>query len=129
MTSFKKQKEEKMRQLKKDLQAVSKSLKRLIHKIERIAERLGRPEKAPVAKRPKAKAKARPVRKAAVKKRKKTTVIDTTMALIERSKKGIDKATLKKKTGATDNNLRTIIYRLMKQGKIKSGGRGIYLKA
>jgi len=51
------------------------------------------------------------------------------MALIMRSKKGIDMATLRKNTGFEDKKIRNITYRLRKQGKIKSGGRALYVKA
>ena len=38
-------------------------------------------------------------------------------------------STLKKKTGFADHKIHTIIYNLKKQGKIKSVGRGVYVKA
>ena len=120
-----------MRQLTKDLEAVTKSLKQLTRKTEQIAKKVGKLEKSrpPLKSKEKTGVTPRPVKKSAGKKSKKPTAMVTALTLIAKSKKGIDKATLKKKTGARDNNLRTIIYRLMKQGKIKSGGRGIYLKA
>ena len=128
---LKPRKETIMKQMKKDLETVSKSLKRLIRKIEQMEKRLGKLEKVRVSRKRKGKkaAKIRPARKLSGRKTKKGTAIDIALNLIERSKKGVEKATLKKKTGATDNNLRTIIYRLMKQGKIKSVKRGVYVKA
>ncbi len=51
------------------------------------------------------------------------------MALIMRSKKGIDRATLRKNTGFEDKKIRNITYRLRKQGKIKRDLKGLYVKA
>jgi len=51
------------------------------------------------------------------------------MALIMRSKKGIDMATLKKKTGFEERKIWNVINSLKSRGKIKSGGRGLYVKA
>jgi len=36
---------------------------------------------------------------------------------------------LKKKTGFKDNIIHNIVYKLKKQGKIKSAGKGVYVKA
>jgi len=41
----------------------------------------------------------------------------------------VDKAILIKKTGFEDKKIRDITYRLRKQGKIKSVGKGLYVKA
>ena len=46
-----------------------------------------------------------------------------------RSKNGVDMATLKKKTGFNNKKIQNAIFGLKKQGKIKSGGKGIYVKA
>ena len=113
-----------MKGLKRDLQSVLKDLKALTKKMQKIAKKLDRFEKAKPRKALKPKAAPK-----ATKKAKKETPIDTVLATVRRSRKGIDSATLKKKTGFSDNNLRTIIYRLRKQGKIKSERRGFYVKA
>jgi len=42
---------------------------------------------------------------------------------------GGDVATLKEKTGFEGRTVNNVIYRLKKEGKIKSSGRGIYVKA
>jgi len=112
--------------LKKDLQAVTKELKALEKKIDRMVVAVDKLEK------PKA-ATAKPVKKAAVKKpvAKKTaklTVADTVLAIIKRSKKGVDSVALKKKTGIKDNVLLNAVYKLKKQGKIKSERKGFYEK-
>jgi len=114
-----------MKQLKKDLKAVAKDLKRLTQKTEKMIKQLEKFEKAQAAKKPKAKA----TKKAAAKKPTTVSSSDTVLAIIKRSTKGIDTATLKKKTGFEGRKIGDIIYRLKKQGKIKSGERGIYIKA
>ena len=114
-----------MNQLKKDLQAVAKDLKRLTQKADKMIKQLEKLDKAQAAKKPKAKA----VKKVVVKKRAKLSASGTVLATIKRSRKGVDKASLIKKTGFEDKKIRDIIYRLRKQGKINSGGRDIYVKA
>ncbi len=116
-----------MRELKRDLQSMVKSLKALTQKTEKMAKELDRLEKAQAPKRPKAKPK--PVKKAIAKKPTRVSSSDTVLALIKRSRKGVDKATLTKKTGLKDSNIRTILYRLSKQGKIKTEKKGLYVKA
>ena len=68
-------------------------------------------------------------KKPATKKPVKLTAIGTVLAIIERSKKGVDTASLKKKTGFKDNIIHNNVYKLKKQGKIKSAGKGVYVKA
>jgi len=120
-----------MKQIKKELNAVLKELKALTRKAEAVEKKLVKLEKAKVPKKAKAKArvKAEPVKKRAAKNTKKATATDTVFAIIKKSKKGVDTATLKKKTGFKDNNIRAILSRVKKQGKIKSVGRGVYVKA
>jgi len=101
-----------MKQLKKDLQAVSKSLKQLTLRTEKIAKKLDKLEKPKPVKKPKAKAKPK-VTKKPVKVSAAATVL----------------ATLKSKAGIGSITVNNIIYRLKKKDKIKSSGRGIYVKA
>jgi len=128
-----------MKKLKKNLQSVNKELKALAKKVDRVAVAVGKLEKPKVAKKPKAKAvKRKPAKKIVAKKvaakkpvAKKTTktVIDTVFATIKRYKKGVNAATLMKKTGFNERQIHNNVYKLKKQGKIKSVGRGVYLKA
>ncbi len=115
-----------MKQLKKDLQAVSKTLKQLTLRTEKIAKGLDKLEKPKPVKKAKAKAKAKPK---VTKKPVKVSAAATVLAIIKRSRKGVDFATLKNRVGLGSGTLNNIIYRLKKKGKIKSGGRGIYMKA
>ena len=114
-----------MKQLEKDLKAVAKDLKGLTQKTEKMIKQLEKPDKAQAAKKPKAKA----VEKAIAKKPARVSATETVLAIVKRSRKGVDKASLIKKTGFKDSNLHTILYRLTKQGKIKSTGKGVFIKA
>jgi len=134
-----------MKQIKRDLQSVVKNLKSLMQKTEKIAKKLDKlktakpkPKPKPKAK-PKARAKAkaavrvrpakkRVVRKAPTKKKAKVTAIDTVIKIIKRTKKGVNTASLKKKTGFSDKKIWNIINRLKKQGEIKSARKGVYVK-
>jgi len=113
-----------MKQLKKDVRAVVKDLKRLTQMTDKIVKQLEELDKAQALKKPKAKAR----KKVVGKKARKTNPSDTVLAIIKRRKKGIDVATLEKGTGFKKNNLRAIIFRLRKKGVIKSEGKGLYVK-
>ncbi len=130
-----------MKQINKDMQSVVKNLKSLMQKTEKIAKKLDKLEKSkpkPKLKRkPKATAKVavrvrpvkkRVVRKAPVKKKTKVTAIDTVFTIIKKSKRGVDTAALKKKTGFSDKKIWNIINRLKKQQEIKSARKGVYVK-
>ncbi len=114
-----------MKQMKKDLKAVAKDLKRLTQKTDKMIRQLEKLEKAQAAKKPKAKA----AKKAIAKKPAKLTASGTVLATIKRSRKGVDKASLIKKTGFEDKKIRDITYRLRKQRKIKKDRKGLYVKA
>ena len=114
-----------MNQLKKNLKAVAKDLKGLAQKTDKMIKRLEKLEKAQAEKKPKAKA----VKKAVAKKPAKLSASGTVLAIVKRSRRGIDTATLEKKTGFVGRKIRDIIFRLKKQGKIKSEPKGIYVKA
>ena len=114
-----------MKQLEKDLKAVAEDLKRLIQKTEKMIKQLEKPGKAQAAKKPKAKKVEKPV----AGKVEKVTAADTVLAIIKKSRKGIDITALNKKTGFEGRKVRDIVFRLRKQGKIKSEGKGLYVKA
>ena len=75
--------------------------------------------------------KAVPAKKApkapAKKKAVKATATDLVLNIINRSKKGVDTATLMKKTGFNQKKVRNILQRTYKQGKIKRADKGIYV--
>ena len=114
-----------MKQLEKDLKAVAEDLKKLTQKTDKMIKQLEKPDKAQAAKKPKAKKVEKPV----AGKVEKVTAADTVLTIIKKSRKGVDKATLRDKTGFEGRKIRDIIYKLKKQGKIKTEGKGLCVKA
>ena len=110
----------------KDLQAISKELTKLVKQTEKLAATLGKAEK-PAAKPVKTKTKAMAVAKKAPAGGGKKTDTDKVLAIINRSKKGVDTATLMKKTGFNQKKIRNILQRTYKQGKITRAEKGIYI--
>jgi len=132
-----------MKEIDVVIKTVVDGLRTIAQGVEKIAEKLE--ESAPKAE-PERKAKAKPVRKAKAKPkktaaiskkvaskktpaRKKVTAADSVLAVISRSKKGIDSATLAEKTGFDKKKIANLVFKLSKQGKIKSISRGVYTKA
>jgi putative endonuclease len=106
---------------KKDLQALNKDVKALGNKIDKLLAAAGK--KAKATKRVSAK-------KAPAKKRTaKLTATDQVLKIINRSKKGVDVASLMKKTGFNEKKVWNILHRVYKQGRIQRAGRGIYIGA
>jgi pantothenate kinase len=119
--------EENKMTLTKDLQAISKELTKLANQTEKLAAEFAKAEK-PKARsvQPKTKARAVITKKAPVKAAKKTDT-DKLLAFINRSKKGVDTATLMKKTGFNQKKVRNMLSRTYKQGKITRVEKGIYV--
>jgi len=111
-----------MKELKRDLKSVLKSLRVLEEKTKQMAKKVDKLEKAQAPKEPKGEPKA-------AKKPTRLSASETVLAIIKRSRKGIDTATLKKKTGFEGRKVGDIIFRLRKQGKIKSERKGLYVEA
>ncbi len=124
-----------MKQLNRELQSVVKGLKSLTQKADKIAGRLEKLEKEQAGRKAGTMSKTgkKPVKKASAKtpgeRKKRVTATDTILKIILNSKRGVDTATLKRKTGFEDAKIRVIIYRLKKAGKIKSKSRGLYVEA
>ena len=110
----------------KDLQAISKELTKLAKQTEKLAAALGKAEK-PKAKPVKTTTKAKLVAKKAPLKAAKITDTDKLLAIINISKKGVDTATLMKKTGFNQKKVRNMLNRTYKQGKITRVEKGIYV--
>jgi len=55
------------------------------------------------------------------------TNTSSVLGLIKENKGGLTTPELKKKTGLADKQIWPIIYKAEKQGKIKKGGRGLYV--
>jgi hypothetical protein len=120
-----------IKKMKKDLQAVNKQLKALVKKTERLiraVEKLDKPkaEKKPVKKKA---VKKVPAKKVVVSRSAPPTAADNIFAIIKRSKKGVNTKALMKKTGYERRSISNAIYKLTKQGKIKSAAKGVYVKA
>ena len=130
-------KEDIMKELKKDLMAITKDLNGLIQKTEKLKKSLEEVEKDQTTQNTKKKAvrvTKKAVNKKAIKvtaKAKPITAIDTVSKIFtsSRSSKGIDVATLKKKTGFDEKKIWNIIYSLKKQGRIKGLRYGLYIKS
>jgi hypothetical protein len=110
----------------KDLQTVSKELTKLAKQTEKLAATLGKAEK-PKTKPVKTTTKAKVVAKKAPVKAAKITDTDQVLAIVNRSKKGVDTATVMKKTGFNQKKVRNILFRTYKQGKITRVEKGIYV--
>jgi hypothetical protein len=119
-----------MKQLKKDLGAVSKSLNQLRKKTEQMAKRIEKLEKKRPTKKPKVKrkVKAKASKRGVVKKAAKASAIGTILDIITKSKKGVNTATLKKKTGFESKRIWNAINSLKAQGKVKSAVKGVYVR-
>ena len=114
--------------LKKDLMALKKDIRVIGKKVENLLKEFEKDKKGKAPKPSKAKAvKAKPAKKAPVKKRAtKVTATDQVLKIISRSKRGVDNATLMKKTGFDQRKVRNIVFRTLKEGKIQRAGRGLY---
>jgi len=112
--------------INKDLQVIGKELTKLVNQIEKLATALGKAEK-PKAKSVKTAPKSKAVSKKTPTKGGKTTDTDKVLAIINRSKKGVDTATLMKKTGFDQKKVRNMLNRTYKQGKITRVAKGIYV--
>jgi len=109
-----------MKELKKSLEKVASDLKKIVGQVERLAGKL------------EAQSKAKPAKKTVVNKvSKKTlqpTAADTVYKVIARLKKGASMAAIKQKTGYDNRKIQNSVYKLKKQGKIKSEIKGVYVK-
>ena len=69
-----------------------------------------------------------PPKKASPKTRDRS-LFDTVVGIIKRSRKGITAAGIREKTGLDDKQIRNIVYKAKKQGRIKNLKRGVYIPA
>ena len=122
-----------MKKLKKDLETILKALRGLTQKVEKLQEQIveeTKPTKKPKAKAGKKKAvKKTPAKQATPKKAKPATAADTVLSIIKRYKKGVGTAALMEKTGYNQKKIANLVFKLRKQGKIKSVDKGVYVKA
>ena len=118
-----------MEELKRDLQSMAKSLNELTEKTEKMINTLDKLEKTQMAKKTKEKTKPKAARKAAAKKPSRVSASGAILEIVEKSRNGVDTATLKKKTGFNARKIWRVINYLKWQGKIKSTRFGLYEKA
>lgn len=130
-----------MKKLQNQIDAISKGLMTLAEKLEKVKSQLA--EAAPVekkaagAKKTVAKAKkkeAAPKKAVAAKSTEtgdaeKSTVLDSVLEVIKKSKNGATIASLKAKTSLESRQLSNALYKLSKKGQIKTISRGVYVKA
>ena len=116
------------------LKSITKSVEKLASKLEKIAPKGETKRKLKAKPAAKTKTKAAPTAKAAPKAKKTTakkapaTAAGTVLAIVNRSKKGVDSATLSEKTGFDNKKIANIVFKLRKLGKIKSVSKGVYTK-
>ena len=108
---------------KKDLQALKKDIKALEKKMGKLIAAAEKNEEAKATQ--KAPAKKSPLKK----KTALPTATDQVLKIINRSKKGVNAATLMAKTGFNQKKISNIIQRIYKQGKITRVGKGTYMRA
>ncbi len=109
--------------LNKNIQALGKTLDRLLKAVEKDEKLKAKPTRKIPTKRA-------PAKKApAIKKAVQPTATDQVLKIIKGSKKGVDAPTLIKKTGFNQKKVRNILFRTYKQGKIKRLEKGIYTGA
>ena len=110
-----------MQDLKMSLKKVSSDLKKMAGQVERLAGKLEAQSKAESAKKTVAK-------KVSKKTATQPTAADSIFKIIARLKKGADMAAIKQKTGYDNRKIQNSVYKLKKQGKIKSEIKGVYVK-
>lgn len=122
-----------MKQIQKGIESAAKGLTSITKKLEKLSQELKKKSTAKSAstrksapKKP-APAKSAPKKKTSAKATKQTAS-DTVFQIIARSNTPVDAAAIRKKTGFTTKKLQPILYRLKKQGKVKSPGKGLYEK-
>ena len=123
-----------MKEIDVFLKTVADGMKTMAVSIESLAEKLDMLAKAQYGEKLKRRKKspAQPRKKTAQKvppkKGKTITAADTVFRVIKRSRKGVDTATLMEKTGFNQKKIANLVYKLKKQGMIKSVRKGVYVK-
>ena len=107
--------------IEKEFKALQKDIKNIQKKIDNFIKAIETDQKA---KAPKAsRVKAKPAKRKAV----KVTASDQVLKAINSSRKGVDTATLMKKTSFNEKKVRNIVFKLLKLGKIQRAERGLYV--
>ena len=125
-----------------------RSIMGVAQKVEAIAEKVDdvagakSPAKRTVKTKPPAAKKTVKAKKAATAAEKKAapatikkadtkapTAADKVLAIIDSAKQGVNTAAIKEKTGFDQKKVANIIFKLKKQGKIKTAEKGVYTSA
>ncbi len=126
-----------MKELDVALKAVAEGLRTIAQGMEKIAEKFedsvpkgqpARKSKVKSARKAQAKPKKATAKKAVKADKKHVTAAESVLIIIQKSKKGVNSATLAEKTGFDNKKIANIVFKLRKQGKIKSVDRGVYTK-
>jgi hypothetical protein len=132
-----------MAKLQDQLKTISKNLVSLSKQLDRLTKqvaKLSAPKKKAAAKKKAAKKavarKAAPRKKAAAKKAPakkaaaagQSTVLDTVLEVVKKSRNGATIAKLREKTKLESRQLSNALYKLSKRGLIKAKSRGLYIK-
>ena len=115
-----------MKKVQSQLKSIAKSLSALSKQVDSVSKQLGKAQPAKKVAAKKVVAKKTVAKKAASV--KKESVLDTALAVIKRSRKGVNIAALKEKTSLDSRQLSNALYKLSKRGVIASKSRGIYIK-
>jgi len=104
---------------------MSNTLKILSKETENLTQKVEKLERAKATEDAKKRARERKIAKRMA---KSLMMTEAVLKIIRRHKKGVNISKLKDKTGFDNKKIQNIVYKLKKQGKVKSGGIGIYLK-
>ena len=113
--------------IKKELTALQKDITDIGKRVEKLLKAIEKSGKAKVVKAPKAKPAKKAPKAPAKKKAVKVSATDLVLKIVNRSKKGVDTATLMNKTGFNQKKVTNILQRTYKQGRIKRVDKGIYV--
>ena len=125
-----------MKQMKKDVNALTKELKALTKKTEKIVKALGKLEKAQAKPVKKAVKPKKVVKKPAVKKTSKKpaknkaskgSVTGAIMGVIQSSSEGVNTDQIMKQTGFNKSQIWGVIKHAKNEGTVKTIKRGIYV--
>jgi hypothetical protein len=122
-----------MKEFESFLKTVGDGMRALAQGIGAIAEKLDtladdQADQEPKRKVRKPKTAVKPATKTTIPGKKVPTATDVVYKAIGSSKKGVNLATLEKKTGFEKRKIQNAIYRLKKQGKVRSVAKGVYMK-
>jgi hypothetical protein len=131
-----KRREKRMEPLKRVFQPMKKGLDVLVQGIKDMQKLLDNLEEALSGETPKKRAKAKtrtgkkvPARKTVAKRKSSnTTATDAVLTVIKGNSGGVTTEQIKEKTGFGETKIRGIVSRLKQQNKIRSKGRGVYIK-